>query len=204
MMFGLGAGCMYLYDPEHGARRRAEMGERAMGLVQQLDHTICDAAVELRGTVSELPTQVSHMISGQGGEGGQGGASGAMHSLMSGDWKQAVNTLGSGEWTPATKVMAGLAGGYVLYSLSGRWSLTRPLLLLGAIGVAGRMYACLQEGGHGGEAGFGASNVGHQMAQGSGGLSNDSAGGPGHLILPEDFDRSQATGSQTGRADAGA
>jgi len=60
---GLGAGLMYFMDPQHGNRRRAQVRNRANGLVNNLDDSIDTALQDMRnrarGVLSELTAKLS-------------------------------------------------------------------------------------------------------------------------------------------------
>src|SRR3954471_1331515 len=95
---GLGAGLMYILDPDRGRRRRAFVRDKAV----RLAHEAQDAA-EVVG--KDMKNRA------------QGLASGDLSVLAGG--KRALSNPLSGGWSPSARALMGMAGGgLVLYGLT--------------------------------------------------------------------------------------
>src|SRR5436190_14701782 len=95
---GLGAGLMYLFDPEMGRRRRALARDKAVRLGHEAQETADTVGRDLRNRA-------------------QGLASGDLSVLVGG--KRALNNPFRGAWSPSGRaLMTGLGAGLFLYGLT--------------------------------------------------------------------------------------
>src|SRR5262245_1423665 len=95
---GLGAGLMYVLDPQMGRRRRALVRDKAVGLAHQAQ----DAA---------------EVVAKDAANRARGLASGDLSVLAGG--KRALSHPLRGGWSPTARALMGLAGGgLVLYGLT--------------------------------------------------------------------------------------
>ena len=61
-LMGLGAGAMYLFDPELGTRRREQLRDTMLGLIVRADNTISDTAFDLSDKAHDLAAQASSKV----------------------------------------------------------------------------------------------------------------------------------------------
>jgi hypothetical protein len=112
----LGAGLMYLFDPEEGQARRTRISEKCQSLTGQAKH-------EFNRSVQDLEERTQQCASD-------------MRSAIS--EHQPARALQAaaeqfGEWTPATKLLAAVGGGAVAaYALA---KITPSTLILGGLGA---------------------------------------------------------------------
>lgn len=95
---GLGAGLMYVFDPQMGCRRRALARDRAVGLAHEAREAAEVVAQDMRNRA-------------------QGLASGDLSVLVGG--RRALSRPLRGSWSPAGRALMGLTGaGLFLYGLT--------------------------------------------------------------------------------------
>jgi hypothetical protein len=110
---GLGAGLMYLFDPQQGRRRRALARDKAVSLAHQAQDAAEAVAKDLRNRA-------------------QGLASGDLSVLAGG--KRALQNPLRGGWSPAGRaLMTGLGAGLFLYGLTRH---APTACILGTLGAA--------------------------------------------------------------------
>jgi uncharacterized membrane protein len=110
---GLGAGMMFLLDPQMGRRRRAWARDKAT----RLGHEVQDAA-------EVVSTDATNRLKGL--------ASGDLSVLVGG--KRALKNPLSGHWSPTGRALLGLVGGgLVLYGLTQE---APEACILGTVGLA--------------------------------------------------------------------
>lgn len=98
---GVGAGLMYLFDPERGARRRGILRDKAASMSRRLALGIGGAARDVRNRANRLPTI--------------GGASVLREEAPRRGGPQILQT----SWGPAPRLVAGVTGaGLVIYGLT--------------------------------------------------------------------------------------
>jgi hypothetical protein len=111
---GLGAGVMYLFDPERGTHRRAELHDQVDDLLRGVGYAV-HAARRLGDRASGLILETRQMATGRR------------------DWREIVpqrSSLTNRTWTPTPRSLAIMGGGLVLLSsmghgrmaTAGRWT----------------------------------------------------------------------------------
>ncbi len=63
---GIGAGLMYIFDPDRGTRRRRYVMHRAQDMVDNANEVISDRAGDLRDQASDLRDQATSKIPDMG------------------------------------------------------------------------------------------------------------------------------------------
>jgi len=110
---GIGAGAMYLLDPELGRRRRAIARDKAISLAHETQHT---AEVVAKDTQNRF----------------QGLASGDLSVLAGG--RRAISNPLRGGWSPSARALMGVfGGGLFLYGLTRS---APTACILGCVGLA--------------------------------------------------------------------